>query len=350
MATIRNKNIPHLDGWRGAAILCVLLAHFLKLEALGGLGVQMFFVLSGLLMGQLLFIKQVGLQTFFFRRFSRVLPTFWLFTAAMVMYASYFQRDSYRVPLSELASVLAFLRTYYPADPHIWSNNWPIEHFWSLNVEEHSYAYLALGAALFKLFRRGLVTDIFLAVSTGLVLLLTVHQFHVLGDSTYWAIQTQYAALGLIASASYGVLKQKHGSRMQISVPGLLPMLAFAIALICYTNYRGQGLHLTAAPLLLAFAVNHLDAVPLTIRNLLSAAWLRWLGVCSFSLYLWQQPFHHAAKQSPAGSAFYLTAAITAGALSYYLFENPIRMRLNAWWERRQSKAMQSVSQLDHLA
>jgi peptidoglycan/LPS O-acetylase OafA/YrhL len=339
MPIASNRNIPHLDGWRGTAILGVLLAHFLKLEALGGFGVQMFFVLSGLLMGQLLFVKQVGLKSFFFRRFSRVLPTFWLFTAAMVIYAAHFQRGAYHVPFSELASVLAFLRTYYPADPHIWSNNWPIEHFWSLNVEEHSYAYLALGAVLLRLFRRRPVLDIFLAGSTGVVLLLTAHQFHVLGDSTYWAIQSQYAALGLLASASYGVLKQKYASRLRIAVPGLLPILAFLIALLCYTSYRQQGLHLTAAPLLLAFAVNHLNAVPVIVRKLLSAAWLRWLGVCSFSLYLWQQPFHHAAKHDPAHSMLYLIAAIAAGALSFYLFENPVRSRLNAWWEQTAERA-----------
>lgn len=334
MPTNSNKNIPYLDGWRGAAILGVLLAHFLKLEALGGLGVQMFFVLSGLLMGQLLFVRQVSLKRFFFRRFSRVVPTFWLFTAAMVIHAAHLQRDPYQVPLSELASVLAFLRTYYPADPHIWSNNWPIEHFWSLNVEEHSYAYLALGALLLQLFRRRLIMDLFLVGSTGAVLLLTAHRFHVLGDSTYWAIQSQYAALGLLASASYGVLKQKYAATLQIAVPGLLPILAFLIAVICYTSYRRQGLHLTAAPLLLAFAVNHLHALPLAAKKLLSAAWLRWLGVCSFSLYLWQQPFYHAAKHDPAHGMLYLIGAVAAGALSFHLFENPVRSRLNAWWEQ----------------
>lgn len=350
MVKTRTGSIPYLDGWRGLAILCVLVGHFFKLDVLGGLGVQMFFVLSGLLMGQLLFIKRVGLKTFFFRRFSRVLPTFWLFTATMAVYAASFQPEVYEVPFSELVSTLAFLRTYYPATPHIWANDWPIEHVWSLNVEEHSYAYLALGVVLLRLVRRHLAADIFLVGTTGLILVLTAHRFAMMGDATPWAIQSQYAALGLLASASYGVLHHKYASSMRIAVPGLLPVVTFGIGLVCYIGYRDKGLHLMLAPLLLAFTVNQLAVLPAAIRTLLSAAWLRWLGVCSFSLYLWQQPFYHAARHEPAHGMFYLAAAMIAGALSFYLFENPIRLRLNAWWEKRNASAVQSVARLDRPA
>ena len=70
-----------LDNWRGWAIIFVLLGHFTSLPGVnfGRFGVDLFFVLSGRLMADLLFLKRIELPTFFYRRFSRVLPVSLLF-------------------------------------------------------------------------------------------------------------------------------------------------------------------------------------------------------------------------------------------------------------------------------
>jgi len=76
------KNIAYLDGWRGLAIISVLVAHFSgpsSVAWMGGFGVALFFALSGFLMGRLLFIKRVALADFFARRFNRIIPTFFSF-------------------------------------------------------------------------------------------------------------------------------------------------------------------------------------------------------------------------------------------------------------------------------
>lgn len=88
MAILRSNHIPYLDGWRGVAIVLVLIGHFndIGLVWLGPFGVMLFFALSGRLMCELLFIKKVELVTFFFRRFSRILPTFWLFLLIVFLY------------------------------------------------------------------------------------------------------------------------------------------------------------------------------------------------------------------------------------------------------------------------
>lgn len=50
-----------LDGWRAAAIIGVLIGHFVQVPGFnaGRFGVELFFVLSGLLMAQLLFVKKL---------------------------------------------------------------------------------------------------------------------------------------------------------------------------------------------------------------------------------------------------------------------------------------------------
>ncbi|MBB6484382.1 acyltransferase family protein [Rhizobium lusitanum] len=73
MSEIPNRfHIPALDGWRGLAILIVLTGHFggdTVLPGLASAGVDLFFVLSGRLMAEILFVRKIPLRLFFFRRF-----------------------------------------------------------------------------------------------------------------------------------------------------------------------------------------------------------------------------------------------------------------------------------------
>jgi len=76
--------ISALDGWRGLAILGVLFDHFVTKSGinLGRFGVELFFVLSGRLMAEILFVQKMPLD-FFLRRFSRVYPALFVFVLAM---------------------------------------------------------------------------------------------------------------------------------------------------------------------------------------------------------------------------------------------------------------------------
>ena len=120
---LAQQKVPYLDGWRGAAILAswrlILVPRGRQPSASLRLA---FFVLSGYFMGGLLFIKQVKLSDFLCGA-SVVVPTFVLFTLAMVAYAAKWQPVPYEVPGSELLATLFFLRTYLPAQQSIWRIN-----------------------------------------------------------------------------------------------------------------------------------------------------------------------------------------------------------------------------------
>ncbi|TIU24619.1 MAG: acyltransferase, partial [Mesorhizobium sp.] len=75
--------LAYLDGWRGLSIALVLIGHFFPVPGinLGVLGVEFFFVLSGRLMGEILFIERFPLKKFFKRRFSRIYPALLVFVA-----------------------------------------------------------------------------------------------------------------------------------------------------------------------------------------------------------------------------------------------------------------------------
>jgi peptidoglycan/LPS O-acetylase OafA/YrhL len=63
------RRIAYLDGWRGAAIALVILGHFFfPNTGVASTGVEVFFVLSGRLMAEILFIESYPLKRFFLKR------------------------------------------------------------------------------------------------------------------------------------------------------------------------------------------------------------------------------------------------------------------------------------------
>ena len=87
------------------------------------------------------------------------------------------------------------------------------------------------------------------------------------------------------------------------------------------------------SPFLLAFTVNHLAQTPVFFRNALASTPLRLLGISSYSVYLWQQPFYEYCQnfyyhQLGFNLLFLLMALILCNLL-FYCFENPLRTYLN---------------------
>ena len=95
------------------------------------------------------------------------------------------------------------------------------------------------------------------------------------------------------------------------------------------------------SPLVPPFSTNHMDEALRWLLTLPTFRSLRWLGLVSYSVYLWQQPSCLAhwlfgfARMRVIG----LTVPILVGCASFYLLENPIRRWLNANWRRGKAAA-----------
>jgi peptidoglycan/LPS O-acetylase OafA/YrhL len=318
------ERLGYLDGWRGLAILFVLQEHFFRVQGYqsGMLGVDIFFCLSGLLMSNLLFVKRVPLATFYKRRVSRILPAFFLFV--LVVYGTaWFMR----APVSglEFVATLAFLRTYVPSEPGIWNTLVPIGHLWSLNVEEHCYVLLS-ACTLIAVVRRNAGAVL---VALGMVAM-TIEILYTRGlvpvPAADYQLRTECAASYVLVSAGYAQLRDRVAPRVR----GWMPVAAFALATVMYVRGVPSFISIVMTPFLLAFAVNHLREASQAVRDTLEWAPLRLFGICSYSLYLWQQPFYHFKHHFPLGIA--LASALLVGAASFFLFENPLRAWLNRRW------------------
>lgn len=321
-----SQRIDYLDGWRGLAILVVLVAHFGHLERtnLGLFGVELFFVLSGLLMARILYEQRMPIGEFYRRRIARIFPLFYLFifTILVVEWA----RGAH-VGWKEALSLSTFTRTYVG---YVFNDPFPVHHIWSLNVEEHCYLLLALIALSAVLRRRAALTLIALSMLT----FVAIGLHHLLqGHARLYLYDTECAATGLLLSAGYRLLHRR------VQVPSWAPLAALALAPWFYlpTTPAASTMQLAAQlavpPFLLAFAVNHLGSSPAWFLNLLRARWLRLLGVISFSVYMWQQPLYLNSNRFPWHSA--VVCALLIGAGSFYWYESPVRRWLNAHWAER---------------
>jgi len=342
----RAIKIPYLDGWRGLAIIAVLVCHFGPRPAVGWIGdfgVQMFFALSGFLMGQLLFVKKVALPDFFFRRASRILPVFFMYVSCMYLYAQFFQARPYTVPLDELLSTVLFLRTYFPSEISIWANDWPIGNVWSLNVEEHSYVFLAILALIARKMESHRVANILLI---GAVLACMGTYFYYLATppsgASKWELRSECAAIGLLTSAALITLRHSYEPKVPTEAWSMLVILLVASSMFLMSAYRLKGGNVVFGPILLALAVNYLHTLPVIVKSALSNPALLWFGKCSFSLYLWQQPFYVAVQKAGLPVYVGLTSALVVAAVSFYAIEDPLRIKLNRAWSRRHASRVRA--------
>jgi peptidoglycan/LPS O-acetylase OafA/YrhL len=156
----RDHYRPHLDGLRAVAVYLVVLFHAGQSWFRGGyIGVDVFFVLSGFLVTQLLLRDLAGggsirLSRFYARRFRRLLPA-----AFVVLIVTAMVFGAIATPIEVFDSIGSFKAAF------LYSTNWyfigqatgyfaadlttsPVLHFWSLAVEEQFYLVwpLALGS------------------------------------------------------------------------------------------------------------------------------------------------------------------------------------------------------------
>jgi peptidoglycan/LPS O-acetylase OafA/YrhL len=79
---------------------------------------------------------------------------------------------------------------------------------------------------------------------------------------------------------------------------------------------------------LLAVSMNTLNMAPSWVLKALSNSILRWFGVCSYSIYIWQQVFYFLGRYARDYEYYRVLAVILTllvASCSFYFFERPLR-------------------------
>lgn len=333
--------LPSLDGCRAVAILFVLLSHLSDSRSwepvrvlwrfqLGNLGVRVFFVISGFLISTLLLeefrkYRSISLPRFFFRRGLRILPAFYVFLAAMGLASAlgYVSANA-----GDFLKAGAFVSDY-------WFTSIVLGHAWSLSVEQQFYLLLPLVLGFFYL--KGTVV-------LAWALLLSAPVFRFLNGDDPGLFHPKYAFHMVWDALAAGVLLALYRDRLTKSRMlgtvldsrwmNLLPLMLLAVSTLPETGAFFRVLKPSLLNLLAAAILYWVVVRPHTLLGrLLNSAPFRFVGLISYSLYLWQQPF----IESGLGIPFPLNiiGAFLLATLSYYLVERPAlsaRQPLESKW------------------
>ena len=281
-------------------MLCVVVAHALTYrfspphiiqrlaEPAAEMGVQLFFVISGYIITTLLLKEETregkfGIPAFYARRSFRILPPLLAYYAAALLLTS--------VDRLDVAKSALFTCNFTDC-------GWFVAHTWSLAVEEQYY--LAWPLLLTVVPRRASFLGVAIALLLAAYLLLP-HQWH-----SNW-ISFSCIAAGALYATSEPV-------RTFIARHASLPLWTAATMLFTVLPMGTKVAVLT--PLLIPFILFGARNVPLVSR-LLQSVPLNAIGLCSYSLYLWQQAFLGSSGSLPL---VLLPIVVTA---SYFLIEKP---------------------------
>ena len=363
-------HLPRLDGFRGLALVFVVLFHLVVFREdgtwfsrfhYGWMGVDMFFALSGFLIGRIL-LEDRGrpgwLRTFFARRVLRIFPAYWLtlvFVFFVVPHLAPPTAAAY--PHEEFPIYLAYLHNLVL--PHyVEGGARYLAHTWSLAIEEHFYLLLPLCVLVLR--RRGLMVGAVLVIlaspvlryaylietprvglaylhvyrttpfhldglAAGFLLAVVLHGARTLGARPVnWAQRLALVAV-LFLAPSFWVLRFFANSGFDCFMARATdprvaaPMYAFlgvgfaGVVGLLAVFPGGDGLRGTPGPVRL---------VGRTLDLLFANRVLIWIGKRSYGLYLYQTVvFELMPEQS---ELVRVAVTVAAASFSYTHFELPI--------------------------
>jgi peptidoglycan/LPS O-acetylase OafA/YrhL len=339
--------LPSLDGLRGIAIALVIIGHLhatpgfpeLGLEHLLGdyglLGVRVFFVISGFLITTLLLREvaqhgAISLKDFYARRALRILPAALAFLAAIGAASMLGWID---VGPGEWLAALTYTMNYVPVP------SWEIGHLWSLSVEEQFYLVRPLVLARFGARRAAWVALAFFLLAPPLRVAMRVFiDDTAMEDLPVFPAVADGIAIGCLFAIGRAWLLARPWY-LAASRPRWLLLQVPVIFVIHHASEAWGWVDLFGYPLLLLLIAMIVEAStrwdPRALASrVLNARPLATLGLLSYSLYLWQQPFlHHRLEAVHTTFPLNLVLAFGVALLSYLALERPL-LRLRSRFAR----------------
>ncbi|MGO4523765.1 acyltransferase family protein [Microvirga sp. 2MCAF35] len=303
----RDRIVKEVQGLRAIAVLSVLIYHLWPKILPGGyVGVDVFFVISGFLItGSLVkeFETQgrIGILGFYARRIRRLLPAATLVSVAVMLSIPLFPRSYWDETVISIVASVAYVQNWFLAaqavDYLAGDVKGPMNHFWSLSVEEQYYIVwpLILAAVAAMAGRIGLAPRrLFGWIIAGIVgvSLAWSMVFTPLDPGVaYFATTTRVWELALGGALAL-VFTKNALTDFQRAIVGLLGIAGIMAACLAYdesTLFPGYSALLPTVAAA-AVIVSSGSLTSWSARRLLSSQPFQYLGDISYSLYLWHWP------------------------------------------------------------
>ncbi|WP_291275988.1 acyltransferase [Flavobacterium sp.] len=332
---------PSLNGLRAVSIIIVLFNHislhydffpksfrFLPLLLDGQFGVNVFFVISGFLITSLLLNEQqktgtVSLKNFFIRRTLRIFPAYY-FLLLVYFILEFFHFIS--IPSNSWLTAITYTKYFN------WRDDWYTSHAWSLSVEEHFYLFWPFIFILGFFVRK---ISAFIIIS--LVPIARIY-FHYHPEPWYNDLTIFFRIDSIVIGCICALYKEqllnlfhKHWTSLFYGAIAVLILLFFGplinrkldLGIEVILRSIG-GTYGTLANISIALIMMYSIYGPQGLWfNFLNLPVINYIGVLSYSLYLWQQFFLSKSSlwinQLPQNLVLIVICALA----SYYIIEKP---------------------------
>ncbi|MEL1135709.1 acyltransferase family protein [Desulfitobacterium sp. THU1] len=370
--------MPGLDGLRALAVLAVIAYHLNLAWAPGGLlGVTLFFVLSGFLITNLLMKEWestggIDLKEFWLRRARRLLPAVFVMLAGVMTWMVLWAPERLAALQQEALAAVFYISNWYLIFHQVsyfesFGPPSPLGHLWSLAVEEQFYLIwpLLLGLGLSWFRQRKCLTGVTIALI--LVSAVAMAIIYLPGQDpsrVYYGTDTR--AFSLLVGAVLAMVWPRGkmsgeltGFHKQIlDITGVLSLL-IVLLLMGRTNqyqpflYQGGLLLFSVAAAILVAVLTHPASI---LSRIFSWRPLRWLGECSYGIYLWHypvivlsDPVVNTGDLNLSRTLWQIGLCIVLAALSRYLIEDPIRYGRRRRGRRRTKTQVQPQPQTHNM-
>jgi peptidoglycan/LPS O-acetylase OafA/YrhL len=333
--------MPHIDGLRAISFLAIL-AYHLKPDLLPGgfLGVDVFFIISGFLITNLLLREyeqnnQINFRNFYYRRFARLFPTFVLIIliTLIVSFLVFDLEAVSSIAVTALASLAGVANLYFfkTADYFdLEAIEKPLLHIWSLNVEEQFYfvwpilLLIILSRVTFK--RTFIISSaiILFLLSTFVNLVYPIAVF-------YLPIFRAYEFLIGSALAFFSLNKENYSGKKYICILSIAFLISNFFILDSKSYLPGIGTLILGIATLGLISSGDLDSRYNILRWRLTA----YVGKRSYTLYLIHWPFiviymeyMSISALTKFDSLIVVISVFVISHLVYRFYEQPVRLRL----------------------
>lgn len=332
-----------IDGLRAIAVLSVMLFHAKVPGFAGGfVGVDVFFVISGFLITNIIFgeleREEFSIIRFYERRVRRIIPAlFFMIAASIALFFPFMLPDDLENFGQSIVATTAFANNVL-----LWVTSGyfepsvdlkPLAHTWSLGVEEQYYLVMPLiMIAAYRIGGRRAVMTAIATISVG-SFAFALRESRIDQNFNFYIITSRFWELGVGSIAAFNRNRWLGVKQEAANLASLVGIVAILASIMVLEGHRSNPDEITLFPVLGTALVILFAREGVLILPVLTNRVAVGIGLISYSLYLWHQPLYVLLRltslEEPRPLQYLPSAALTflVGYISWRFVEGPFRAR-----------------------